>query len=318
MSFEFLREGRVWLEYSSNFYLLHTMKDVTFSQTFRQEDIPARTLFANTDFFEGSSIVEANPADFSFTIYLIANDSVSPHQHLPLDLLIDYSGSSLNTFNLYFVYSDYSPEIYYKIENCVFTSGSFNIPRNGLMTVGLSGQGTKLTRNSGSLGLTPSADYETSPDYAVSKEFDIWATESGVSPSTDPEYKLDNILGASLELQNGINWTANKTLQASLEVTDVSNTIFPTNFTLENRSLAGSIQQYIDETNALSKDNVQTWAENTSVVIKAGLGGAKGYQFELDLDDKASFTNRANFGELFTQNYDFRLMANPSTTIFTY
>lgn len=294
------------------------MKDVTFSQTFKQEDIPVRSLFANTDFFEGSSIVEANPADFSFTMYLIANDSVSPHQHLPLDLLIDYSGSSLNTFNLYFVYSDNNPEIYYKIENCVFTSGSFNIPRNGLMTVGLSGQGIKLTRTSGVFSGTLLGDYEDSPQYAVSKEFDIWATGTGASPATDPEYKLDNILGASLELQNNINWTSNKTLQASLQVTDVSNTIFPANFTLEDRSLAGSITQYIDESNALSKDNVQTWAENTSVIIKAGLGGASGYQFELDLDDKASFTNRANFGELFTQNYDFRLMANPSTTIFTY
>lgn len=317
MSFEFLREGRVWLEYNSNFYLLHTMKDITFSQTFRQEDIPARNLFANTDFFEGSSIVEANPADFSFTIYLIANDSVSPHQHLPLDLLIDYSGSSLNTFNLYFVYSDNNPEIYYKVENCVFTSGSFNIPRNGLMTVGLSGQGTRLTRTSGAFPGTVLGDYETAPEYAISKEFDIWATESGPSSATDPAYKLDNILGASLELQNNISWTPNKTVQASLAVTDASNTIYPTSFTLENRSLAGSIQQYVDESNALSKDNVQTWAENTSVVIKAGLA-SNNYQFELDLEDKASFTNRTNFGEVFTQNYDFRLMANPTTTIFTY
>lgn len=316
MSFEFLREGRVWMEYSGNYYLLHTTKDVTFSQTFKQEDITVRSLHNNSNFFEDSSIVEANPADFSFSIYLISNDSTPLHQHKPLDLLTEYSSdNNLDTFNLYFVYSDYSPEVYYKIEKCVFTAGSFNIPRNGIMTVGLSGQGTKLTRNTGTVaGLAQSSDYRASPNYAISKQFDIWATGSEL-----PQNKLDNILGASLELQNNISWTANKTLQDSLQVTNETNTIYPNNFTLEDRSLAGSIRQYVSESETLSKDNVQTWTESNSVIIKAGLGGADGYQLEVDLDGRASFTNRVAFGEVFTQNYDFRLMSNPAmSSIFTY
>ncbi|HAW04185.1 MAG TPA: hypothetical protein DCW83_05815 [Saprospirales bacterium] len=317
MSFEFLREGRVWLEYDSTFYLLHTDKDISFSQTFRQEDTTVRSLHNNSDFFEDSSIVDANPADFSFSIYLIANDSTPLHQHKPLDLLTEYStDNNLNTFNLYFVYSDYSPETYYKIENCVFTAGSFNIPRNGIMTVGLSGQGTKLTRNTGpgSPIPAPSADYTSSPNFAISKQFDIWATGTSVA-----QYKLDNIIGASLELQNNVNWTSNNTLQKSLLVTDADTTIYPENFTLDGRSLAGSIVQYISESQTLSNDNVQTWAENTSVIIKAGLGNSYGYQLEVDLDNRASFTNRATFGDVFTQSYDFRCMGNPAmNSIFTY
>lgn len=316
MSFNVLRDGRVWMEYLNTFYLLHTNKEVSFSQTFRQQDITVRNLHNNSDFFENSSIVEANPADFSFSIYLIENDSTPLHQHKPLDLLTEYStDNNLNTFNLYFVYSDYSPEIYYKIEKCVFTGGSFNIPRNGIMTVGLSGQGTKLTRNTGSVpGLVQSPNYTSSPNYAISKEFDIWATGTDVA-----QFKLDNILGASLELQNNISWTANKTLQKSLQVTNASNTIYPENFTLADRSLAGSIRQYVSDSQSLSKNNIQTWAENTSVIIKAGLGGSFGYQLEVDLDNRASFTNRVAFGDLFTQSYDFRCMSNPAiSSIFTY
>ena len=173
------------------------MKDVTFSQTFQQEGVAKRTLHSPNNLFQGSVINRANPADFSFTLYVL--DEVSLYQHKPLDLLLDYNGNSLNTFNLYFVYQNKSPDVYYKIENAVFTSGTFNIPRAGIMTVPLSGQGTKLTRTEGTFN--PSiVGYDTTPSFAVSKEFIVSIQGSN----------LDNIQGASLELQNDISWTENR------------------------------------------------------------------------------------------------------------
>lgn len=304
MSFEFLRNGRVILEHDSKFYLLHTTRDVSFTQTFKQDEVKTRTLHNLGNFIDGSVITEANPANFSFVLYLV--DETVKYQHIPLDLLIN-PGSDVTqgtqTFNLYFVYSDYSPEVYYKIEKCMFTSGAFKIPRNGIMTVELSGEGSKLTRNTGSFG-SVYAGYDANPTYAVSKAFDVY-----VGDGFDPG-KLDNVLGASFEFQNSVSWTANKTLQESLNVTDESNTIYPNSFTTSRKSLAGSIQQYVDETNTLSKDNVLTWAEDTSVYIRAGLSSSN-YQLELELVNSASFTNRVGFGEVFTQNYDFRMMKNP-------
>lgn len=305
MSFEFLRQGLVWMEYDGAFYRLHTEREVTFAQTFKQGNPKKRTLHSLNTLFEGSTIKEANPANFDFTLFML--DEVSTHQHKPLDLLLNYNGNSLNTFNLYFVYSDYSPQVYYKIEKCVFTAGTFTIPRNGIMKVELSGQGTKLTRTEGAFTGTDS-NFNASPTYAMSRDFVV----------TVGSDSLDNILGASLEVQNDIGWTKNHTVQKSLSVTDASNTTYPENFTLKSRNVGGSIQQYISKTDAASTSNVQTWQQDTTIRIQAGLSSSN-FQLDVNMVDACSFTNRANFGEVFAQNYDYRLTKSAGLdTYFTY
>lgn len=306
MTFEVLREGRVWLYYNSTYYKLHTMKDVTFSQTFSQEGVAKRTLHSPNNLFDGSVIQKANPADFSFTLYMV--DETSTHQHLPLDLLLDYNGNSLKQFTLYFVYENNSTPVYYKIENAVFTGGTFTIPRAGIMTVGLSGQGTKLTRTEASWSNTDGS-YDSTPSFAVSKEFIV-----SVAGNT-----LDNIQGASLEVQNNISWTENNTIHDARNVTNASTSIFPNSFTLASRNLGGSIQQYIDSTNAQSVNNLLTWQELVSIRIQAGLS-ASNLQLDLNMPNACSFTNRAVFGDIFSQNYDYRLMTNPTdlNNYFTY
>jgi len=299
VGFEFKRQGRLWLEYNSSYYLLHTTREVSFSQTFKQNSPAFRTLHSLNTLFEGSVINEANPADFSFELYLINDDGSPIHQHLPLDLLLAYNGNTLNTFNLYFVYSDYSPEIYYKIENCVFTAGTFNIPRSGILSVALNGQGTKLTRTLGAFPGTDAA-YIVNPDIAIS-------TEILVTVGADV---LTNILGVSLEVSNNIEWTASNTLQKSLAVTNASNSTFPQAFTLTGRSLAGSIQQYVTDASP-SYNNLQTWRENTTVRIRAG-SSVSSICLDINMANACSFTNRLAVGEVFSQNYDFRLMTSPS------
>jgi len=297
---ELLRQGRVYLEYSGIFYLLHTTKDVTFSQTFQQSSIPKRTLHSVNDLFSGSSIKTANPADFTFTNYLV--NEVSTHQNKPLELLLGYNGASLKAFNLYFVYADYSPAVYYKIENCVFTNVTFNMPAKGMMTVTFSGQGTKLTRVN---GVFPGSDssYDSAPVFQYTQQYIV--TISGDI--------LPGILGVSLELQNNISWIKNSTVHNTLLVTNSSNTIFQSNFVINDRVLGGNVTQYIDE---VSKDKLMTWQENTPVRIQAGLI-AKLFDINLPY---CSFTNRPVFGDLFSQSYDFRLMQSPNdlTTYFTY
>jgi len=314
--FEFRREGRVWLEHEGVYYLLHTTKDVTFSQTFQETGIRRKTLHSsflknNNTFAEGSSITSANPADFSFTIYMIDGET-STHQHKPLDLLLNTISTveGIDSFNLYFVYSDYSPEAYYKIEKCVFTSGSFNIPRNGLMTVNLSGTGKKLTREESSFGQSQSVHYIQNPSFAISKEFDI---------EFKPLFsysKQDRILGASIEVQNAINWTPNKTIQESSSVFNETNTIFPNNYTLQTRNIGGSIRQYTDTevTNSgLTQNYIQSWRD-MDIRISAGIA-SNNFQLSATFPN-ARFTTRTNFGEVFTQNYDFRAIEDTSTFIY--
>ena len=305
MSFEFRRQGGVWLEdtSSSAYYKLHTNSEVTFSQNFKQDGPTKRTLHSLNNLFEGSVINKANPANFSFEIFLA--DQPTSNQHKPLDLLLDYSGNTYNTFNLYFVYEDYSPVVYYKIEKCVFTGGTFNIPTKGIITVSLSGQGSKLTREEGTF---PGTD----GSYTSAETF-VENTALQVTVGSDV---LENVVSATLEVQNNIRWTENNTVQKSLVATNASNSTYPESFSLTDRSVGGSIVQYV---NRDASPNLQTWQENLTVRIRAG-NSTTSPQLDVNMTNACSFTNRASFGELFTQNYDYRIMTNPTNLndYFTY
>ena len=305
MSFEFRRQGGVWLEdtSSSAYYKLHTTSDVTFSQNFKQDGPTKRTLHSLNTLFEGSVINEANPANFSFEIFL-ANQPTS-NQHKPLDLLLNYSGNTYNTFNLYFVYEDYSPVVYYKIEKCVFTGGTFNIPNKGIITVSLSGQGSKLTKVEGAFPGTDGS-YTSAETYVEN-------TALQVTVGSDV---LENVVSATLEVQNNIRWTGNNTIQKSLQATNASNSTYPESFSLTDRSVGGSVVQYV---NRGSFPNLQTWQENVTVRIQAG-NSTTSPQLDVNMTNACSFTNRASFGEVFTQNYDYRMMISPANlnNFFTY
>ena len=313
MSYELLRSGQVWIEHDSTYYRLHTTRNVSFNQAFKQGGPQKKTLHARKDLFKGSTIFEANPANFSFELYMV--DETTTHQHKPLDLLLNYSGNTLDTFNLYFYLpttsadSDRTPA-YYKITKCVFTEGSFKIPRKGIMTVSLSGSGSELQRFKNGSFLVDN-NYDENPSFAVSRAYKVTVGSS----------ELDNILGASLQVQNSISWTKNTTVQATRATTNADNTTYPQNFTLTGRSLGGSIQQYISgaTNHAPNSANNQTWEQDTTIRIRAGLSSSN-YQLDLNMPNACSFTNRTNVQDIFSQNYDYRLMTNPSdlNTYFTY
>lgn len=312
MSFEFLRNGVLYLEDTRTspvtFYKLHVGNDLTLTQTFKQEGIGKRTLHAKTSLFEGSSIHSANPAEFNFTLLLVDENSV--HQHIPLDFGIDYNAEgTLDTFNLHFINTTNVPNVRYKIDKCVITGITFNIPRAGFITAQVSGQGSRLTRSTGTFSYSDASYVESNNlIFAVSKEFIVQVDS----------VSLPHILGASLELQNNITWVESATIHATRNAVDANSSIYPTQFVLADRSLGGAIQQYVAQSSAQANTNILTWKENIPVSISAGLSSAN-YQLQANLTG-CSFTNRPAFGELLTQSYDFRLMSNPSnlSSLFTY
>ena len=52
---------------------------------------------------------------------------------------------------------------------------------------------------------------------------------------------LQNIVSVAVELQNDIEWNPYSTVHQALSVTNASNAMYPTDFALKKRSLAGSI-----------------------------------------------------------------------------
>lgn len=312
VSFEFLRNGVLFLEDTrsspSTFYKLHVGNDLSLTQTFNQEGLAKRTLHAKTALFEGSSIHSANPAEFSFTLLMI--DEASLHQHIPIQFGLNYNNSgTLDTFSLYYVNTANTPDVQYKIEKCVITGITFTIPRAGFILASITGQGSRLIRSTGTYTYSD-AGYTESVNltFAVSKEFKV------LVDSQD----LPHILGASLELQNNITWVENATIHATRNAVDASSSIYPTQFVLSDRSLGGSIQQYVAQSSAQANTNILTWKENIPISIRAGLSSSN-YQLQANLTG-CSFTNRPAFGEVLTQSYDFRLMSNPSnlSSLFTY
>ncbi len=301
---ELLRESKVYIQTTNLVGVVSTFRlhvqNIEFNQAFKQESYKTKTLQEQSSWYEGSSITTANNANFSISIHMV--DESSTHQHKLIELLLETDTKTLKTFTLFI--DPQKEDKIYKIESCIITSGSFNLPRGGIMTADFEGQGTKLSRiNADSVTLTDSS-YDTDPTFAVAKRVDVTINSKA----------LENVLGVTLEIQNDVEWIKSKTLQSSLSVSSATNSIYPANFVLSKRTVAGNITQYVNKrvTQPLqayydqSDDNIQTWKENIPIHIKAGLA-SNNYQLNAQLTP-CSYTNRVNPSEVFTQSYDFRLL----------
>ena len=291
---ELLRESKVYIQTTgllgnTTTYRLH-VQNIEFNQAFKQESYKTKTLQEQSSWYEGSSITTANNANFSISIHMV--DESSTHQHKLIELLLETDTRTLKTFTLFI--DPEKEDKMYKIESCIITSGSFNLPRGGIMTADFEGQGTKLTRIN-KVTLTDSS-YDTTPTFAIARRVDVTVNSQA----------LENVLGVTLEIQNDVEWTRSKTLQNSLSVTDASDSVYPANFVLSKRTVAGNITQYVNQKVTQSNANVQSWKENIPIHIKAGLATSN-YQLNAQLTP-CSYTNRVNPSEAFTQSYDFRLL----------
>jgi len=117
-----------------------------------------------------------------------------------------------------------------------------------------------------------------------------------------------SVYNATVELQNEITWVPYGTVQESLSVTNASTSIYPSKFTLNKRTLSGSISQYV--TSDFNSDLLQ-WKKGINILIKAGTaaGSFKGFKFDLS---QCTFTNRITPAEVYAQTYDWRMNDNPA------
>jgi len=287
-TFNFKKEASLFIVYNQLQYNID-IQDISFSQTFTENSYSVKTLH-NQNMFEASSISTASPANFSFTMPMLKEPDTSVQ--LVLNRLIDYA-----TLDLYIA----TKETIFKIENVVFTNGSFGIAKGRLLTIEVSGEGSKLLRV-GSFGAytipgTPQAR-STTKTFLQSVQQTVEINQVDVSSCV---YKL------SVELQNDISWNRYTTVHKGIEVTDNDTSMYPTNFTVGKRILAGNIGQYLTDTNS---STVQNWNKNTSLRIRVGqnIGGTL-YGFDFNIPT-CSFTNRVNVDSLFTQECDWRLTDN--------
>ena len=296
MSYSFLRESKLYIEYSGTKYRIYTSSAISFNQTFAQDSYSVKTLHDQSKMFEGSIINKANPASFSFEVPLTIEKDESIILDLALDLVAtadsDIEDQQLKSFNMY-VQTGSST---FKLEGAVITSASMDfIPQNPI-TLRVEGEGKKLTREgdeSFNLGSIQSESSTRTPLL-------VYPTISVDS------LNMNNILSANLSIQNSIEWTPYETLTASLAVTNSSNAMFPSKYTLGSRIVSGEIRQYQTDNNVTQFDDFSTSA-NLAITAKNVSGDANFLEVTIN---PAIYTARMQPEEVYTQSYDFRSVEN--------
>ena len=297
MSYSFLRESKLYIEHGGSKYRIYTTTAISFSQTFAEDSYPVKTLHDQTKMFEGSTITKANPAQFSFTVPL----TVEKDESIVMDLVTDLVSTQLKSFNM-FIQTGSST---FKVENCVITSANFAFNPREQFKLAVEGQGIKLTRvgnESFNLGTIQSE----SPTRTPLLTYPVVTVDS---------LDMNSIIGVTLQIQNDISWTPFENLQNSLTVTNSSNAMFPSAYTVENRIVSGAITQYQTDNNITQFDDFST-TSNLSITAKK----ADNTDFWKITLNPVMYTARVNVSETYTQAYDFRSTDNTAlgTRITTY
>ena len=301
-SYNFLKEAKLYIVYGGNQYNIDA-STISFSQTFTEDSYPVKTLHTQSNMFEGSVINRANAANFSFSFPMLRESDFS----VMFDLLVDYdsSGSNIQAFDAYIS----TEQDVFRLQNCVMTNGSFLIEKLRPLSLTVSGEASKLSKVGEKSSYTiPGIVQTRSATRTYNQLLDLDITLDGSN--------LDHITQVAVELQNEVNWTPFATVNDAVNVTSASNSMFPSSYTLEKRILAGSIQQYVTDE---SGSNLLTWDTNVSLRIKAGQTAGSFYGIDLNMPS-CSFTNRMAPSGVFVQNYDWRMLSNPTDlgSIFTY
>ncbi len=295
MSYSFLRESKLYIVYGGNKYRIHTSTAISFSQTFAQDSYSVKTLHNQSKMFEGATITKANPADFSFNVPLTVEKDESP----VVDLLSELNSGQLTSFDMYVE----TGSAVFKLTNAVITSGSFDINPRNQFTLQLQGEGTKLERVGDESYSIPGNLANESATRTPLLVYPVVSIDS---------LDMNNIISTTLTIENEVDWTAYSTLQKSLNVTNASNIMRPSNYTVNNRTISGAVRQYQTDNNITQFDDFSTTSNITIKAIRVGDAANATPFLQLNLNP-ATFTARMETGETFAQSYDFRNLDNSTT-----
>ena len=315
MSYSFLRESKLYIVYGGNKYRIYTTSAITFNQTFAEDAYSVKTLHDQSKMFEGSSVTKANPASFSFDVPLTEEEHESIIVDLACDLVAtaeaDIETQQLKSFDIY-VQTGSST---FKLEGAVITGATFDFVPTNQFQMRLEGQGKKLTR-AGSESFTIPGSGVSGSDY-TSDPLPLYhelGSRTRIPLIVYPVISVDSldmssIISCNLQIQNEITWTPYTTLNDSLEVTDSSNAMFPTTYTLGKRIISGEIRQYQTDNNVTQFNDFNTSSALTIKAIKVGNASNATPFFQVDLDP-IMYTARVQPADVYSQSYDFRSLDN--------
>ena len=299
MSYSFLRESKLYIVYSGTRYRIYTSSAISLDQTFAEDSYSVKTLHDQSKMFEGSTVNKANPASFSFDVPL----TIEKDESVITTLLGNLTDGQLKKFDIYVVTTNST----FKLENAIITSALMDfVPQNPFM-IRVEGEGTKLSRAGDENYSLPGSAQSESSTRTPLMVYPVISADS---------LNMNNIISVNFQLQNEINWTNYTNLHNSLSVTNSSNAMFPSAYTVEKRIASGEIRQYQTDNNITQFDDFST---NTDLTITAKNISGNADFFEVAINP-VMYTARMEVADVFTQSYDFRSLDNtdPVTTQISY
>ena len=292
MSLSFLKESKLYIVYGGNKYRIYTTTALNFSQTFAQESYSVKTLHDQTKMFEGAIINSASAVSFNFTVPLTKEKDESSI----IDLLSNLSNEQLTSFDMYIQTSS----AVFKVDSAIITAGDFSISPNSQFVVSVQGQGTKLERVGNESYTIPGELQSETSTRTPLLVYPVVSIDS---------LNMDNIISTNLNIQNNITWTEYETLQKSLNVTNASNIMRPSDYVVEKRIVSGTINQYQTDNNITQFDNFSTNSNITIKAVEVGKASNATPFFQIQLNP-VSYTARMRVAGVYQQSYDFSSLDN--------
>ena len=274
-------------------YQVEIYNDITASQTFDEQGYKRKTLHSLVSVHEHATVNSANPANFSFTTPLLSIAEAP----IFLSLGGDCSSGTLNSFDLYIE----SDNVIYKLTKCVIEQMSYNIERTSVLTVSISGTGSKLEKFGNVGSVTVPGDPLT---YSIKSYIPIDKLSITIDSTV-----LDSISSLNIDLRNDILWYPSKTINEAIAGT----TMYPTAYALQGRAFFGSITQFLTSENV---DKLSDTSTTSQVIIKvfSNVYSQDNPVIQFNLPSTV-FTRRLNIDELINRSYDFRLNTNSGLVV---
>lgn len=276
--YNFKKNSKLYLVQNGLKYKLEIYPDFSASQTFDEQGYRRKTLHDQAAVHDHATIIKASPANFSFTVPFFDQNTIQKE----IELATTYTNGVISSFDLY-VESD---NIIYKIEKAVFNTTTFNIARDAPLTVSLSGTGSRISKVAsipGTLQTAPTRNYTR----VSTMQIQIGGTT------------ISAVTNINIEIENDITWIKNDTIHDSL----TGNIIYPQSYVLSGRQVKGSVSHFITTDN---QNDLQDESTESSLFLSIN---PNLLAFTLP---SVVYTRRAEFGDLISRTYDYRLNTNSS------
>lgn len=285
------KNAKLYIVEGSNKHSIEVYSDISASQTFDEQSNKQKTLHSLNSLHDTATITKANVANFSFTtpIKNVAS-GVTP---IVLTLGSTYSNGTISSFDMYIE----TDNIIYKIEKCVIESLTFNIEREGILTVSVSGTGSRMSQYS------TTTVPQTIPGTLVNVGTATYIVNKAIS-TTINSVEMESVAALNIEVNNSVNWIPNNTLHSSLQ----GSIAYPSSYIVEGRTLSGSITQF------LTSDNIGTIVSDTSTnstldIKLYDIIGAAVPVLRFNLPSIV-YTKRVGTDDIINRVFDYRLNTN--------